>query len=64
MLVPDAVNALAIPALGRFDLQAHLLADRAGEEPAHAVGLPTGGEDPQKRASWWGISGKPLSGEV
>jgi len=59
MLVPEAVYALAIPALGRFDLQAHLL--RAGEEPAHAVGLPTGGEDPQKRASRWG---KPLSGEV
>jgi hypothetical protein len=38
----DRVGTLAVLRLGRGDLQAHLLADGAGKEPADAVGLPVG----------------------
>src|ERR1700730_763729 len=38
----DLVEALAILPLGGLDRAAHLLAERAADEPAHAVGLPGG----------------------
>ena len=37
-----AVHPLAIFTLGGFDRQAHFLAERAADEPTHAVRLPTG----------------------
>ena len=39
----DGIAALAVLALGGRDGQAHLLADRAGQEPAHGMRLPAGG---------------------
>ena len=41
MLADDRVNSFAVLTLGRFNCEPHLLAERAGEESAHAVGLPT-----------------------
>src|SRR5262249_21196826 len=38
----DAVYPLAVVAFGGFDRQAHFLAERAADEPTHAVRLPTG----------------------
>src|SRR5262245_54764315 len=38
----DAVDPLAVVAFGGFDRQAHFLAERAADEPTHAVRLPTG----------------------
>ncbi len=43
MLLREAVNALAVLPFRRFNLQPHLLADRAGNKTAYAVGLPIGG---------------------
>src|ERR1700730_14963557 len=42
VLAPDRVHPLAVVALGGFDLQAQLLAEGAGHEPADGVGLPAG----------------------
>src|SRR5712692_10750102 len=42
MLLREAVNALAVLAFRRFDLQPHLLAEGAGNIAAYAVGLPIG----------------------
>src|SRR5947208_1895030 len=41
-LADESVNALAVFASYRFHFQAHLLAQRAADEPAHAVRLPIG----------------------
>lgn len=40
MLADDRVNSFAVLTLGGFYREPHLLAQRAGEESAHAVGLP------------------------
>src|SRR6202049_5035645 len=40
MLADDRVNSFAVLTLDRFNLETHFLAQRAGEESAHAVGLP------------------------
>ena len=40
MLADDGVNSFAVLTLDRFNLETHFLAQRAGEESAHAVGLP------------------------
>ena len=41
-LAADRVDSRAIVTLGRLDLQAHLLAQSAGDKTAHRVSLPTG----------------------
>src|SRR6266481_2387428 len=43
ILSGDHVDALAVPPLSRLDRAAHLLAQGAADESAHAVGLPTSG---------------------
>src|SRR5215468_9596796 len=42
-LLREAVNSLAVLALGRLDLQPHLLAQGAADEAAYRMGLPAGG---------------------
>ena len=39
----DRITVLAVLAPGGDDFQAHLLADSAGQEPAHRMRLPAGG---------------------
>ena len=52
MLSADRIDARAILAFGGLHGQAHLLAERAGKEAAHTMGLPTGGSHQfQKRRS-------------
>ena len=46
----DGVVALPVLALGGDDLQAHLLANGAGEEPAHGMRLPAGGRHQSLRS--------------
>ena len=41
-LLGDGVDAIAVGALLRFDLEAHLLDDGTTEESPHAVGLASG----------------------
>ena len=43
MLTAERIDARAILAFGGLHGQAHLLAERAGKEAAHTMGLPTGG---------------------
>src|SRR6266481_4624041 len=43
VLTAERIDARAILAFGGIDSQAHLLAERAGKEAAHTMGLPTGG---------------------
>src|SRR5258708_11014546 len=43
MLLGEAVNALAVLAFRRFNLQPHFLAEGAGNKAAYAVGLPVRG---------------------
>src|SRR6266571_3896252 len=43
VLTADRIDPCAILAFGGIDSEAHLLAERAGKEAAHAMGLPTGG---------------------
>src|SRR5215831_1638996 len=38
----DAVDPLAVVPFGGLNRQAHFLAERAADEPTHAVRLPTG----------------------
>ena len=40
MLTDDRVKSFAVVTFGRFNRKTHLLAQRAGEKSAHAVGLP------------------------
>ncbi len=42
MLLDEAVDAIAILPFGGFNVEAHFLAQGAGEEAAHGVGLPVG----------------------
>ena len=52
VLSAERIDARAILAFGRIYSQAHLLAERAGKEAAHTMGLPTGGSPQfQKRRS-------------
>src|SRR5229473_1880939 len=52
VLSAERIDARAILAFGGIYSQAHLLAERAGKEAAHAMGLPTGGSHQfQKRRS-------------
>src|SRR6266478_2716973 len=52
VLSADRIDARAILAFGGLHRQAHLLAERAGKEAAHTMGLPTGGSPQfQKRRS-------------
>ena len=42
MLADDGVNSFAVLTLDRFNLETHFLAQRAADESANAVRLPTG----------------------
>src|SRR6266851_4454194 len=43
ILLRELVNALAVVSLAGLDLQTHFLAQIAGKEAAHGMGLPAGG---------------------
>ncbi len=43
MLLDEAVNAIAMLSFGGFNLEAQSLAQSAGQEATHGVGLPAGG---------------------
>src|SRR5437016_12826665 len=52
VLSADRIDPRAILAFGGIYSQAHLLAERAGKESSHTMGLPTGGSPQfQKRRS-------------